>query len=186
MLTDSTWDDMITVGRVVRPHGRNGQVVVQSDTDFGEERFRAGELVWRQAGGVTERLVIRDSRPFDALRRGSGPARWVVGFDGVNSIDEAETLRDTELRVPAGTLRPLGPQQYYVHELTGCRVETTDGRLVGQVDRVELGTGTPLLVVAGAASEVLVPLAETICRRVDVPGRLIVIDPPPGLLELNA
>jgi 16S rRNA processing protein RimM len=65
-------------------------------------------------------------------------------------------------------------------------VETTDGRVIGLVDRVELGTGTPILVVAGPASEVLVPLAEEICRRVDVPARLIVIDPPPGLLELNA
>jgi len=65
-------------------------------------------------------------------------------------------------------------------------VETTDGRLVGRVDRVDLATGTPILVVAGATSEVLVPLAEAICRRVDVPARLIVIDPPPGLLELNA
>ena len=177
-MTDPNWDDMITVGRVVRPHGRKGQVVVLSETDFGEDRFKAGEPVWRLAGGVTERLVVRDSRPFDG--------RWVVGFDAVNSIDEAETLRDTELRVPADTLRALGPQQYYVHELAGCRVETTEGRLVGQVDRVDLATGTPILVVAGATGEVLVPLAEAICRRVDVPARLIVIDPPPGLLELNA
>jgi 16S rRNA processing protein RimM len=177
-VTDPNWDDMITVGRIVRPHGRKGQVVVFSETDFGEERFKAGELVWRLAGGVTERLVVRDSRPFDA--------RWVVGFDGVNSIDEAETLRDVELRVPAETLRALGPQQYYVHELAGCRVETTDGRVVGQVARVDLAAGTPILVVAGATGEVLVPLAEAICRRVDLPARVIVIDPPPGLLELNA
>ncbi len=180
-MTGSNWDDMIAVGRIVRPHGRKGQVVVLSDTDFGEDRFKAGERVWRLAGGAAESLVIRDSRPFDG--------RWVVGFEGVDSIDEAETLRDFELRVPAETRRVLGPQQYYVHELAGCRVETVDGRVVGHVDRVELGTGTPLLVVvrgAGATSEVLVPLAETICRRVDVPARLIVIDPPPGLLELNA
>jgi 16S rRNA processing protein RimM len=182
-VTDPNWDDMITVGRVVRPHGRNGQVVVHSETDFGETRFKARELVWRLADGAPARLIVRDSRP---LALGSGQARWVVGFDGVDSIDEAETLRDAELRVPAGTLRALGPRQYYVHELAGCRVETTDGRVIGLVDRVELGTGTPLLVVAGPASEVLVPLAEEICRRVDVPARLIVIDPPPGLLELNA
>jgi 16S rRNA processing protein RimM len=104
----------------------------------------------------------------------------------VNSIEAAETLRNSELRLPADALRPLGSQQYYVHDLTGCRVETTDGRLVGEVERVEFGTGTPVLVVTGVKHEVLVPLAEEICRRVDVPARLIVIDPPPGLLELNA
>jgi 16S rRNA processing protein RimM len=185
-VTDLPWDDMITVGRVVRPHGRNGQVVVLAETDFGAERFKMGERVWRLVGGAAAPLVIRDARPQGALRQGSGPARWVVGFDGVSSIDEAESLRDAELRVPAGTLRALGPGQYYVHELTGCRVETTTGQVVGSVDRVELGTGTPVLVVAGAAGEVLVPLAEEICRQVDVPARRIVIDPPAGLLELNA
>jgi ribosomal 30S subunit maturation factor RimM len=51
---------------------------------------------------------------------------------------------------------------------------------------VELGTGTPLLVVtAGKRGEVLVPLADTICRRIDVAGKRIEIDPPDGLIELN-
>lgn len=177
-MIDPSWDDMITVGRVVRPHGRVGQVVVASETDFAPERFRAGATVWRQSDGRAVRVTIRDSRPLHD--------RWVVGFEEVGSIDEAEALRDSELRVPAGTVRALGPQQYYVHELAGCRVETTDGRSIGRVDRVELGTGTPLLVVAAAGREVLVPLAEEICRRVDVSARLIVIDPPPGLLDLNA
>lgn len=177
-MTDPNWDDMITVGRVVRPHGRNGQVVVASETDFGTERFKAGAPVWRFAAGRAAQLVIRDSRPFDR--------RWVVGFEGVDSIEAAETLRNGELRLPAEALRPLGSHQYYVHDLTGCRVETIDGRVVGHVARVEFGTGTPILVVAGAKREVLVPLAEEICRRVDVRARVIVIDPPPGLLELNA
>jgi 16S rRNA processing protein RimM len=185
-VSDPNWDDMITVGRVVRPHGRNGQVVVASETDFSADRFKAGERVWRLSGDRADPLVIRDSRPFDALRLRSGQGRWVVGFQGVDSINAAETLRNSELRLPADALRQLGSQQYYVHDLTGCRVETIDGRVVGQVERVELGTGTPILVVAGAKGEVLVPLAEEICRRVDVPARLIVIDPPPGLLELNA
>ena len=176
-MIDPNWDDMIAVGRVVRPHGRNGQVVVASETDFGSERFKIGEPVWRLADGRATRLVIRDSRPFHG--------RWVIGFEGVGSIDDAETLRGSQLRVPSETLRPLGPRQYYVHELTGCRVETIDGRLVGQVERVELGTGTPTLVVNGARGEAMVPLAEDICRRVDVAARLIVIDPPAGLLELN-
>ena len=46
-------------------------------------------------------------------------------------------------------------------------------------------TGTPLLVVDGRFGEVLVPLAETICRRIDVAAKVIEIDPPGGLVELN-
>jgi ribosomal 30S subunit maturation factor RimM len=45
--------------------------------------------------------------------------------------------------------------------------------------------GTPLLVVGAEPDEVLIPLAQTICPRVDVQARVIVIDPPEGLIELN-
>jgi ribosomal 30S subunit maturation factor RimM len=51
---------------------------------------------------------------------------------------------------------------------------------------VEATGGVPLLVVQGSAGEVLVPLAEAICRRIEPEARRIVIEPPDGLLELNA
>jgi len=178
---------MVTVGRIVRPQGRRGEVVVVPETDFGEERFRPGAELWASRAGEVTTVAIVTSWPHQG--------RWVLGLAGVGSIDEAEAWRDLELRVPADGLHKLGDGAFYVHDLLGCRVETTIGALVGAVARVDLGNGTPLLVVAppGAKAaevddvqEVLVPLAESICRRVDVGAKLIVIDPPAGLIDLNA
>ena len=176
-MTEPVWDDLVTVGRIVRPHGNKGHVVVAVETDFGPERFRAGATFWRLRDGQPAIARIVESRAHGE--------RWVIALDGVQSIDDAEALRDAPLRVAVEALVPLGPDRYYVHDLAGCRVETTDGRDVGPVDRVELGTGTPVLVVAGRRGEVLVPFAEVICKWIDVPARRIVIDPPEGLLELN-
>jgi 16S rRNA processing protein RimM len=177
------WDAMVTVGRIVRPQGRRGEVVVDSETDFGEERFRSGAELWaRRAGDVTKVAVVA-SWPHQG--------RWVLELAGVASIDAAETWRGVELRVPADGLHQLGDGTFYVHDLLGCRVETLAGMPVGDVARVDLGNGTPLLVVASArgdatvVQELLVPLAESICRRVDVGAKVIVIDPPAGLLDLN-
>jgi ribosomal 30S subunit maturation factor RimM len=64
-------------------------------------------------------------------------------------------------------------------------VTTVDGRLVGTVEHVRLDAGTPLLGVRSATGEVLVPLAEDICREVDVAGKSIVIAAPDGLIDLN-
>ena len=178
------WDAMVTVGRVVRPQGRRGEVVVDPDTDFGEERFRPGAELWASRAGRVTRVAITTSWPHQG--------RWVVGLAGVESIDDAEAWRGVELRVPAEGLRQLGEGAFYVHDLLGCRVETTTGLRVGEVARVDLGNGTPLLVVTGSGGpskgveEVLVPLAESICRRVDIGAKVIVIDPPDGLLDLNA
>lgn len=183
------WDAMVTVGRIVRPQGRRGEVVVVPDTDFGEERFRPGAELWAARAGEVTRVAIVTSWPHQG--------RWVLGLAGVGSIDEAEAWRGVELRVPADGLHTLGDGAFYVHDLLGCRVETTTGAPVGDVARVDLGNGTPLLVVTGLGAkapdvqedvhhEVLVPLAESICRRVDVGAKLIVIDPPAGLIDLNA
>ncbi len=169
---------MITVGRIVRPQGNRGQVVVEPETDFAADRFRAGASVWWLRDGTPEPVAVVDSRPADH--------RWVVGLEGVASITDAEAVRGLELRIPADALRPLGDRSYYVHDLAGCVVETLNGGALGPVVRVELGTGTPTLVVAGSRGEVLVPLAEAICRLVDVEARRIVIDPPEGLIDLNA
>jgi 16S rRNA processing protein RimM len=167
---------MVTVGRVIRPHGNRGHVVVDPDTDFGEERFQVAATVYVRRAETVVPLTVAASRWH--------AGRWIVGFGGVGTIDEAEALRGAELRVDAGTLHPLGPGAYYVHDLVGCAVRTTAGADVGTVTAVELGTGAPMLVVTGRG-EVLVPFAGPICRRVDVAARVIEIDPPEGLVDLN-
>ncbi len=171
------WDEMITVGRVVRPHGNRGNAVVVVETDFAAERFHPGAALWMRQGDGVVALTVSVSRERDG--------RWVVGFDGVTTIDAAEALRGVELRIPAAEIHALPPGAHYVHDLVGCHVETVDGRVVGVVGRVDRDTGTPVLVIDRAGSEVLVPLVDEICRRVDIGAKRITIEPPEGLLELN-
>lgn len=171
------WNAMATVGRIVRPHGNKGHVVVWPETDFGAERFGPGATVHCVRRGVPAALTIVASREHQG--------RWVVGFEGVTTIDGAEGYRGLELRIPAVRMQTLGEGIYYAHDLAGCAVETVDGIPVGRVESVMLGSGVPLLVIAASRGEVLVPLAEDICRRIDVAAKVIVIDPPDGLIDLN-
>lgn len=168
---------MVTVGRIVRPHGRVGHVVVASETDFAEERFRAGETLYVLKGDAVEPLTI------DASREHQG--RWVIGLAGVASIDEAEALRDSELRIPESAVKALGPGTYYTYDLVGCDVRVMTGEPVGRVASVDVNAPTPLLVVVADGQEVLVPMTEAICRRIDVAAKIVEIDPPAGLIDLN-
>ena len=172
------WESMVTVGRIVRPHGHRGAVIVAPESDFADDRFSPGaELQWQRQGLVAP-VRIETSRPHHG--------RWIVTLEGVATMDDAETLRDLELRVAADSLHPLAPGAHYVHDLQTCLVVTTAGAEIGRVARVEFGSGTPCLVVAGeGGDEVMVPLAQEICREIDPAGKRIVIDPPAGLIELN-
>jgi len=166
----------VTVGRIIRPHHNKGHVVVMPETDFPEERFEVGSVLYRERDGRVEPIVV------SAYRENAG--RWVVGFEGYESINDAETLRGLDLRVPASDVKPLEAGAFYVFDLVGCVVRTTQGQEVGPVERVDLATGVPMLVVAGDG-EVLIPFSEAICTRIDPAAKVIEIDPPPGLIELN-
>ena len=172
-----TWDDMVTVGRIARAHGLRGQVIVDPDTDFPEERFQPGAELFVERSGTVDGLRIASVR----FHR----ERPVVGFEHVGTIDEAEALAGRELRVPADRLAALPGGVFYRHDLIGCAVETSAGDRVGVVSGVEGTMGASRLVIDGPRGEVLVPLAAEICTAIDVAAKRITIAAPDGLLELN-
>jgi 16S rRNA processing protein RimM len=169
---------MAMVGRIARAHGIRGQVIVNLDTDFPGERFRPGAELFTMRGGVVTPLTLTTVR-FQSERP-------VLGLAGIDTIEAAEGLAGLELRIPAGQLAVLPAGTFYHHDLVGCRVETASGAPVGTVQAVEGSADASRLVVAGSAGEILIPLATDICTTIDVRARLIVIDPPAGLLDLNA
>ncbi len=169
---------MAVVGRIARAHGRRGQVIVNPETDFPLQRFRTGAELFIERAGAAEPVRLTSVR--------FQHDRPVVGIAGVETMNEAEAMAGLELRVPVAWLAPLPDGSFYRHELVGCRVETRAGSVVGVVREVE---GTPSgsrLVVAAPAGDVLIPLAAAICTAIEPAARRIVIDPPEGLLELNA
>ena len=171
------WDDWVVVGRVGRPHGLKGHVVVHPETDFVEQRFAAGAVVWTRSIAGEEQLTVASLRLQNS--------RPIGGFVGFNRIEDIERLAGQELRVPEDALQPLQAGTYYEHQLVGCVVETTAGDLIGEVAKVEGGAGASRLVMNGPRGEILIPLVLDICVDIDVAQKKIRIDPPQGLLELN-
>ena len=174
----AAWDEMAVVGRITRPHGLRGDVVISPETDFVEERFVPGATLWTRVGSHSQALRITTARVHGG--------RAIVGFEGCACIEDAERLGGLELRVPEETLQPLGAHSYYQHQLVGCVVEDAAGAPVGTVARVDGDTGGRVLVLHGERGEILIPLTQAICTEIDIAAKRIQIDPPDGLLELNA
>jgi len=171
------WGSMATVGRVARPHGLRGQVIVNLETDFPEGRFQPGAELFIERDRRVEPLTITTVR----FQQG----RPVIGLKGVDDINAATALAGIELRVPREWLAPLPAGTFYRHDLVGCEVETGDGRRIGVVSAVEGDSGGSRLIVDTPGGELLIPLAAEICPAIDPVARRIVIAPPEGLLELN-
>ena len=172
-----SWRRMAVVGVVARTHGRHGEVVVNPETDFPDERFRAGGTLFLEQGGRPVAVTIRS-----AWRHGGRP---VVAFDRIETLGEAEQLRGAELRVPETALHPLPADTWYEHELAGCAVRTVRGDEIGTVGGIEGPAGAQRLIVRQEAGEVDVPFVAAICVSIDTRAGVIVIDPPDGLLDVN-
>ena len=168
---------MAVVGQIARTHGLRGEVIVNVETDFPDERFQPGAELCIKRGNDVERLRLRTVR----FHQG----RPIVALEGVDGIDTARKLSGLELRVPPERLVRLPPGSFYRHDLVGCRVETSTGEPIGTVSGVEGTMEAGYLVVASGAQEILVPLAVAICTTIDAGAKRIVIEPIEGLLDLN-
>src|SRR3982750_3035012 len=99
------WDEMATVGRIARAHGLRGQVIVNLETDFPEERFQTGGELFVERGGRIEPLTITTVR----FHR----ERPVIGLRGIETIDDAQALAGLELRGPGTPLGGLPGGTFY-------------------------------------------------------------------------
>jgi 16S rRNA processing protein RimM len=162
------FSQMVLVGRVVRPQGRRGEVVVLPLTDR-EERFAApGRAFVAGPDGRAREMRVTASWPHKG--------RVVLKLEGVDSIDDAERLRGCELRVEEADLPTLPHGSYYHHQLAGLRVFDEGGDALGVVESVmETGGEARVLVVRGPEGEMLVPFASSFVRAVDLEATRIVI-----------
>jgi 16S rRNA processing protein RimM len=165
----------VTVGRIGRPHGVRGDVVVGVRTDEPELRFACGSRL--------------DTDPADAGPLTVAGTRWhsgelLVRFEGVSDRDAAADLRGTWLMVDSATIAPpADPDEFRDTDLVGLSVHMADGTHVGTVEDV-LHSGQDVLVIKSSdGREVMVPFVKPLVPEVDVPAGTLTINPPDGLLS---
>jgi 16S rRNA processing protein RimM len=196
--------EYVTLARILRPRGTRGEVAAEILTDFPERLTRLREVFLSDG-----KSALRPARVVRAWLSHSRGGQAIFHFEGCDSIEVAEKLRGLEVQVPLAERVALPAGRYYVTDLVGCEVHEIGGAApfgrvdagkassgIGDAGKASLGivrdvqfsgeaVGTPLLVVETARGELLIPLAEEICRRIDIAARLIEVALPEGLRELN-
>jgi 16S rRNA processing protein RimM len=191
----------VQIARILRSRGNKGEVLAELFTDFPARLASLKQIYLRSGQGEPQVTGLRN---FWVDR--NHPEHGIFHFEGCTSIDAAEKLRGIEVLIPFADRVKLPDGKYFVSDLIGCTVFDSSPaeskltspacaieeapRVVGTVHDVffpgEGTAGTPLLQVQTSSGELLVPLAEDICRRIDVAARRIDVTLPEGLNELNA
>ena len=186
------------MARILRPHGRRGEVACEILSDF-PQRFKSlqsVELIGVRSGGARE--AVRENAPRRVAVRScwlsqSRGGQAIFLFEGSDSISDAEKLVGLEVQIPLSERVHLPSGSYYITDLAGCEVRESSvssptgepGATIGRVTDVQMTGGTPILVVDSPQGEVLIPLAQDICVRVDTAAREIDVVLPEGLRDLN-
>ncbi|GAA2513912.1 ribosome maturation factor RimM [Pilimelia columellifera] len=184
----------LVVGRIIRPHGIRGEVIVDVRTDDPRDRFQPGVRLlagtargpgFAPVDGASDgRWVVPDELEIESLREHQG--RLIVVFAGVIDRNQADDLRGVLLWFDAtGVPAPADPDEFHDHQLIGLRAVTPSGDELGTVTRIEHAPASDLLVLRRSdGQQALVPFVKAIVPEVDVPGGRVLVTPPDGLFDL--
>jgi 16S rRNA processing protein RimM len=161
--------ETVVLGVVGKPHGVHGELWLRPHNEHG-----------RSFEGLRELLLIKDgvTRPYAvvALKPAQGGA--LVRLAGVDSREAAAALTLAEICARRSALPPLGPGEFYVEDVAGCRVFHESGRELGVVASTFWNGAHDVMIVHGAGdppAEELIPLVPAFVVTVDAPGRKIVV-----------
>ncbi len=172
-------EDWVEVGRVAKPFGLEGWLLIQLYGDDPTNLLAAEQLrLQGTPGRIPFRVLGAESAGPDA----SGQARLRVRLGGLGSKERAEVWTGASVWIPESVLAPLPEGEFYWRELIGLRIRTLDGRDLGRVDEIWPTGSNDVLVVRQGAQTLLVPALRTVLTEIDKDAGEIRIDPPPGLL----
>jgi 16S rRNA processing protein RimM len=157
----------VRLGRIAGVHGVKGWVKVFSYTAPRGNivRFRSWIL---EHGGRHRRVDVEAGHE-------SGK-NVLAKLAGISDRDEALALVGADIAVERAALPKCGPGEYYWTDLEGLTVQTTDGTVLGTVERLMETGAHDVIVLAGAGQRLIPFVAERVVRSVDLEAGVIVVD----------
>ena len=167
------YDELTWLATIIGVHGVKGGVRAKYFTDT-PEYYLNTSLFFVEIG--------KQLHPENVLRIYTAKKSWVIHFENFNSRDDAEKLKGCRLLLPDKKLKPLEKNEFFIHQLIGCRVEDQNGCFLGEVtDLLETAANVVYKVQKGK-DEFLIPDVPHVVLELDIEEQRIIINPIPGLI----
>jgi 16S rRNA processing protein RimM len=177
-------EDWVHLAHLRHTQGRKGELYADILTDF-PEKFAERRQLWLLAASA-----VAAPRPVELIHHWLHKGGIVLHFAGIDSISAAEALNGFIVAIPRAQRAALAEDEIYIADLIGCAlvdVAPAQPVTVGKIEEVDRSAGpVALLVVRGAAGEVLIPFAKSYLRGIDLKARRVEMALPEGLVNLNA
>jgi 16S rRNA processing protein RimM len=158
----------LAVGKLRRPHGVSGEMIMEVWTDF-PERLKSGKKVF-----VGEDHTIYE---IDQVR--SADKNILIRFKGHNNSQDVDQLRNNLVFIRTDSLPALPEGEYYFHQLIGLNVVNENNQPVGVLSEImETGANDVYVIISPAGEEILLPAIDEVIRKVDLGQGKMIVDLP--------
>lgn len=162
----------LAVGKLGRPHGVRGEIVLHVLTDF-PERLEAGVVVF----------LGPDYQPVEIQSQRSHRDALLLSLEGFHTPEAVAELTNQYLFVRAEDRPPLPEGEYYHHQMIGLQVLDEDGQVLGTLSQIlETGANDVYMVLPPEGPEILLPAIEDVILEIDLDQRQILVRLLPGML----
>ncbi|MGY3782555.1 ribosome maturation factor RimM [Gemella taiwanensis] len=167
----------LKVGKIVNTHSLKGEVKVISSTDFEEQRFEKGtELLITRGNQVVKEVTVESYR--------THKNNLLVKFVGIDSIEEAEKLKNLQIKIDSENIGELEENEFYFHEIIGCEVFDENGKSLGEISEILTpGANDVWVIKSQNGKEILIPYIEDVVKKIDVKNKKIDIEVMEGLID---
>ncbi len=170
-----------TVGEIVNTHGIRGELKIVPKTDFPDVRFERGSvlhIVPPQGSSPVTEVKVERARPQKNV--------YIIKLEGFDSINDVEKWKGASLKISDSQLLELPSDEYYYHEISGCRVVTEDHVELGTVTEILAPGANDVWVVTpdpGKGKPFMLPVIDEVILNVDIQQKKITVHLLEGLLE---
>lgn len=158
----------LCIGRIRRPHGFGGELLMEILTDF-PERIHKGQVVF----------IGPEKTPMEVLRFKGFPKSAYITFNGINDEQSSGDLRNKYVFIKNTDLPSLPEGHYYHHQILNCTVMDEDQKVLGILQEILItGSKDVYLVRDSEGKELLLPALDSVILNVDLQKNIIIVRPP--------
>lgn len=167
----------LKVGKIVNTHSLKGEVKVISSTDFEEERFKKGsKLLITRGNQLIREVVVQSYRNHKNF--------LLVKFEGIDSVEEAEKLKNLQIKIDSDEVGELEENEFYFHQIIGCEVFDENDKNLGEIiDILTPGANDVWVIKGEEGKEILIPYIEDVVKQIDITNKKVNIEVMEGLID---
>ena len=163
----------LELGQIVNVKGLKGEVKVNSFTDDNTKFERIPNVFLKQKGNLKE---------YSIESVGYNKNQVIIKFKGIDTIEEAEKLRNSYIVVDREIFGELPEGVYYIADLLGLDVYTEDGTHIGKVDDIfSTGANDVYVVKDELGKQKLLPGIDEVIKQIDLESGKIIVNLIEGL-----